>query len=126
MRGNDVVEFLEVSMHEMSLAESMLQIIEDTARIEKFTRVKTVWLEIGQLACVEKESMRFCFDAVTRDSIAQHARLEIVEIKGQGWCEQCAREVPLPALYEACPNCGNYQIKVTDGDQMRVKELEVE
>jgi len=37
----------------------VLQIIEDTARKQNFTCVKTVWLEIGQLACVEKESMRF-------------------------------------------------------------------
>jgi len=113
-------------MHEMSLAENVLQIIEDAASKQGFGRVRTVWLEIGQLACVEPESLRFSFAEVTRDSIAQQARLEIIEIKGQGWCDKCARDVPLPALYEACPNCGSYQIKVTGGDQMRVRELEVE
>jgi len=110
----------------MSLAESMLQIIEDAARKQGFTRVKTVWLEIGQLACVEKESLCFSFDVVTRGSIAQQARLEIVETAGQGWCEKCASEVPIAALYEACPKCGCYQVRVTGGDAMRVKELEVE
>ena len=113
-------------MHEMSLAESMLQLIEDAAHQQGFTRVKTVWLEIGQLACVEKEAMRFCFDAVMRDSIAQHAKLEIIETAGQGWCEQCVSAVPLAALYEACQKCGNYALRVTGGDAMRVKELEVE
>jgi len=113
-------------MHEMSLAESMLQIIEDAARKQGFTRVKTVWLEIGQLACVEKESLRFSFDVVMRGSIAQQARLKIVETAGQGWCEICASEVPIAALYEACPKCGSYQVRVTGGDAMRVKELEVE
>ena len=62
-------------MHEMSLAESVRQIIEDAARKQGFTRVKTVWLEIGQLACVEKESLRFCFDAVTHGSIAPQTHL---------------------------------------------------
>jgi len=113
-------------MHEMSLAESMLQIIEDAARQQGFTRVRTVWLEIGQLACVEQESLRFSFEQVTNGSVADHARLEIIEIKGHGWCDQCGRDVPLPALHDPCPDCGNYQIKVTDGDQLRVKELEVE
>ncbi|MDP1679997.1 MAG: hydrogenase maturation nickel metallochaperone HypA, partial [Candidatus Nitrotoga sp.] len=70
-------------MHEMSLAESVLQIIEDAARKQGYTRVKTVWLEIGQLACVEQESLRFCFDVVMRDSIAHEARLEITETAGQ-------------------------------------------
>lgn len=110
----------------MSLAESVLQIIEDAAHNQGFTRVRTVWLEIGQLACVEQESLRFCFDMVLSDSIAQQARLEIVEIAGRGWCSQCADNVPLAALYEACPNCGSYAVQVTDGDAMRVKELEVE
>ena len=113
-------------MHEMSLAESVLQIIEDTARAEGYARVKTVWLEIGQLAMVEKESMRFCFDVVTRDSIAQGARLEIIETAGQGWCMECARTVAVTARYEACPHCGSVQIEVTGGEEMRVKELEVE
>jgi len=113
-------------MHEMSLAENVLQIIEDAAHQQGFTRVKTVWLEIGQLACVEQESLRFGFDVVTRGSIAEQARLEIIETAGQGRCEKCAQSFPLAALYEACPNCGSYDVKVTCGNGMRVKELEVE
>jgi hydrogenase nickel incorporation protein HypA/HybF len=113
-------------MHEMSIAESVLQIVEDTTRSGGYTRVKAVWLEIGQLANVEKESLRFCFDAVTRDSVAQDARLEIIETAGQGWCMQCACNVPITALHEPCPTCGSYQIQVTGGEEMRVKELEIE
>ena len=113
-------------MHEMSLAESVLHIIEDAAHEQGFTRVRTVWLEIGQLACVEQESLRFGFDVVTRGSIAEQARLEIIETAGQGRCEKCAQNFPLATLYEACPECGSYDVKVTGGNAMRVKELEVE
>ncbi len=113
-------------MHELSLAESVLQLIEDAAREQEFAHVKTVRLEIGQLACVEPESLRFAFDVVMRGSIAECARLEIVETAGQGRCEKCEQNFPLVALYEACPACGSYQVSVTGGDAMRVKELEVE
>jgi hydrogenase nickel incorporation protein HypA/HybF len=113
-------------VHEMSIAESVLQIIEDKARADGYARVKTVWLEIGQLAAVEQESLRFCFDVVTHDSIARDARLEIIETAGQGWCMDCASNVALPALYEPCPDCGSFQIEVTGGEEMRVKDLEVE
>jgi hydrogenase nickel incorporation protein HypA/HybF len=113
-------------MHEMSIAESVLQIIEEAARIEECTKVKAVWLEIGQLAGVEKESLRFCFDVVTRDSIAEDARLEIVETLGRGWCMDCASNVAVTGRYEACPDCGSFRIEVTGGEEMRVKELEVE
>ncbi len=113
-------------MHEMSLAEGIVQLVEDAVRADGCTKVKTVWLEIGQLAAVEKEALRFCFDAVTRDSVAEGARLEIVETPGQGWCMKCEGNVAVTALYEPCPVCGSYQIQVTGGNEMRVKELEVE
>ena len=113
-------------MHEMSLAEGVLQLIEDSAKTENFSRVKTVWLEIGQLAGVDAEAMKFCFEAVVRDSIAQDARLEIIETPGQAWCLQCAETVQVQALYDACPKCGSHQVQVTGGNEMRVKELDVE
>ena len=112
-------------MHEMSLAESALQIIVGAGREQGFTRVKTVWLEIGRLACVEPDAMRFCFESVVAGTLAEGAKLEIIESMGQGICEECHKEVTLDALYEACPHCGGYRVRVTGGDAMRVHELEV-
>jgi hydrogenase nickel incorporation protein HypA/HybF len=112
-------------MHEMSLAEGVLQLIEDAARAQEFSRVTTVWLEIGQLSGVEVEAMKFCFDAVIRDSIADGARLEIVATPGSGWCMQCSQTVPMQEVFGECPQCGSHQMQVTGGTEMRVKELEV-
>lgn len=113
-------------MHELSLAESILQLIEEAALEQKFTQVKTVWLEVGQLACVEKESLRFYFDVVTQDSIAWQARLKIIEIAGEAFCNQCHKTVLIASYYEACPHCGSYALQITQGDGMQIKELEVE
>jgi len=113
-------------MHEMSLAEGVLQIIEDQALKSGFARVKTVWLEIGALAGVETEAMRFCFDAVTRGSVAEGAQLEIIAAPGTSWCMQCSATVPVAERYSPCPHCGGYQLQVQGGTEMRIKELEVE
>lgn len=113
-------------MHEMSLAESVLQIVEEAAREQGFSRVRAVRLEIGQLSAVEVEALRFCFDAVVRETLAGGARLEIDSVPGVGWCMACSASVPLPALYEACPRCGGYQVQPTAGNEMRVKDLEVD
>ena len=112
-------------MHEMSLAEGVLQLIEDAAREQEFTKVTTVWLEIGQLSGVEVEAMKFCFDAVTRDSVADGARLEIISLPGTGWCMACSVTVPMAEVFGECPKCGGHQMQVTGGTEMRVKELEV-
>jgi hydrogenase nickel incorporation protein HypA/HybF len=113
-------------MHEMSLAESVVKIAEDAAQREGFARVKTVWLEVGVLAAVDPEAMHFCFDAVTRDSIAEGARLEIITVPGSARCSDCARTVPVTARYDPCPECGGHQLQMIGGTEMQVKELEVE
>ncbi|HEU0186554.1 MAG TPA: hydrogenase maturation nickel metallochaperone HypA [Gallionellaceae bacterium] len=110
----------------MSLAESVLQIIEDTARVQPFSRVRSVVLEVGALSAVEPEAMTFCFDAVTRGSLAEGARLEIVEIPGTGWCMHCGKNVTLNERYGLCPDCGDARVEITGGTEMRVRDMEVE
>ena len=112
-------------MHEMSLAEGVLQLIEDAARRDRFNKVSTVWLEIGQLSGAEPEAMAFCFDAVMRGTVADGARLEIIALPGQGWCGACNQSVPMTEVFDACPRCGGFPLHVTGGTEMRVKELEV-
>ena len=113
-------------MHELSLCEGILQVLEDQATEQHYASVKTVWLEIGALAAVEVEAMRFSFDLVCRDSLAEGCRLEILPLPGIAWCMQCADSVEINARYDPCPRCGGHQLQVTGGDEMRIKELEVE
>jgi len=113
-------------MHEMSLCESVLSILEDNASSRGFDRVKVVWLEIGVLSGVEPDAMRFCFDAVVRNTLADQARLEIIEVPGEAWCMQCSKAVRIKQRFDACPECGGYQLQVVGGEEMKIKELEVE
>ena len=113
-------------MHEMSLTESVVDILAEEGRRQGFARVKKVWLEIGVLSGVEPEAMEFCFDVVTRGTLAEGAALEIVRTPGQGWCLDCEKNVALSERFGACPECGCHKVQMTGGDEMRVKELEVE
>ncbi len=112
-------------MHEMSLAEGVLQLIEDARRREAFGRVLAVHLEVGALAGVEPEALRFCFDAVTRGTAAM-ARPADRGAPGTGCCMSCGETVPMRELYGDCPACGSAQVQVTGGTELRVRELEVE
>jgi hydrogenase nickel incorporation protein HypA/HybF len=113
-------------MHEMALAESLVQLVEEESRRQGFARVRVVRLEVGVLGAVEPEALRFCFDAVTRGSIAENAALDIVAVPGAGWCLDCARTVALAERFGACPECGRHHVQMSGGDELRLKELEVE
>jgi hydrogenase nickel incorporation protein HypA/HybF len=113
-------------MHEMSLAEGILRIIEDQAAERGFQRVLRVRVEVGRLAGVEIEALRFSFDAVMNNSVAQAAVLEIIETPGRGWCLDCSTGVEIGALYDACPLCGGYRVQASGGMDMRVLDLEID
>lgn len=113
-------------MHEMSICEGILQVLETQAGEQGFKKVITVWLEIGDLSCIEPEALLFSFDVVTRNSLADGAKLEIINIPGRAWCMKCAKNVVIRRRFDECPQCGTYQLQATGGDEMRIKELEVE
>ena len=112
-------------MHEMSLAEGVLGVVQDAAGAHQPCTVRTVRLEIGALAAVECESLRFAFDVVKRGSVADAAELEIVHVPGRAWCMQCSRTVTITERGGACPDCGSWQLQVTGGAEMRVMEFEL-
>jgi hydrogenase nickel incorporation protein HypA/HybF len=112
-------------MHEMALAESIVQIVEDTARSSAARAVRAVWLELGALSHVEHEALRFSFDVVVRGTVAEGARLEVVTTPGRAWCMPCGETVDLARLGDACPRCGSHQLQVTQGEEMRVREIEI-
>ena len=110
-------------MHEMSIAEGVLGIVREAARSNGLSRVNAVRLEIGALAAVEPAALRFCFDAVTRGSLAEGCALDIGEVGGEAWCFGCCETVPLGARGDPCPRCGRGALAVTGGTEMRVKDI---
>ena len=112
-------------MHEMSLAGGILQLVEDAATREGFSRVTLLHLEAGKLSGVELASLRFALEAVSRGTCLEGARIEIDEPPGQGWCMRCSLEVAVHEHGQACPQCGGYQLVARGGDQLRVLDLRV-
>jgi len=112
-------------MHELALTEGIRRVLEAEAERQAFTQVRTVWLELGTLSHAEPEAIRFCFDMVMKGTLAEGARMEIIRTPGKGWCMACSTEIPLAQRFDPCPRCGGHQVQVTDGDAMRIKELEV-
>ncbi|MCB1907788.1 MAG: hydrogenase maturation nickel metallochaperone HypA [Rhodocyclaceae bacterium] len=113
-------------MHEMSLAEGIRGIVESAASGGAFSRVRRVVLEIGVLSVVEKDALRFCFEAVMRGTVAEGATLEMIDLPGAGRCLQCGHGVAIAARFDPCPLCGSYRVEPTAGMEMRVRELEVD
>jgi hydrogenase nickel incorporation protein HypA/HybF len=113
-------------MHELSLIESMLSLVEEERQRQDFSRVRKIRLDVGALGHAEPDALLFCFDAAARGTIADGATLTIVMIPGEGRCLDCRRMVALEHRFADCPLCGGIQVRMTAGDELRLAELEVE
>ncbi len=105
-------------MHELSITRNVVAIVSERAAGQRVTRVR---LEIGCLSAIVPESIRFCFDICAQGTPAEGAALEIVEIPGH-----CGEEVALKAPVGRCPACGAGRLKLVAGEEMMIKEMEVE
>jgi hydrogenase nickel incorporation protein HypA/HybF len=109
-------------MHELAITES---VVARVAECVGAARVLRVVLEVGALTAVMPDAIRFCFELCARDTPCEDATLEIVSVAGHGVCLACEAERDVPELTSPCP-CGSLSVRLTRGQELRVREVEVE
>jgi hydrogenase nickel incorporation protein HypA/HybF len=113
-------------MHELSLCLSTLDIIEQHARQHHARRVTGVWLEVGALAGIEEQALRFSFASVVKNSVAENCALALSFPLARAWCWTCSACVEIPQHASPCPQCGGHALKIESGDSLRITRLEIE
>ncbi|MDJ0695149.1 MAG: hydrogenase maturation nickel metallochaperone HypA [Mastigocoleus sp. MO_167.B18] len=109
-------------MHELGITKNIVAIVTEYAQGKKVNRVL---LEIGQLSAIMPESIQFCFDVVSQGTVLASATLEILEIPGLGHCCECGKEFTLEKYVFRC-DCGSSKINIVTGEELKIKEIEVE
>jgi hydrogenase nickel incorporation protein HypA/HybF len=108
-------------MHELAIAEEIVAIVADRAGV---ARVSRIVIEIGRLCAVVPEALRFCFDLATEGTVADGARLEIVETPGLARCRACGASIVLDRPFGRCA-CGATDLDWLAGEELRIKEVEI-
>jgi hydrogenase nickel incorporation protein HypA/HybF len=110
-------------MHELGITQNIVEIVAEQAQ---GLVVQRVVLEIGQLSAILPDSIQFCFDVCTQGTVLETATLEIIEIPGLGKCRHCGTEVFLDQPFGVCPNCDSIELEIVQGEELKIKEIEVE
>lgn len=113
-------------MHELTLCFNLIRILEQAANSSTppITCITTVWLEIGELAGIDLDAIRFSFPIAATHSLAKDATLEIKTQAGQALCHNCDKNVTLSSLLAPCAICGQYNYTITQGKVFRVIKME--
>jgi hydrogenase nickel incorporation protein HypA/HybF len=111
-------------MHEFGIATSIVEVIEHTVEKRRVKRVLTVTVEVGQLAMVNAEQLKFSFDVIVEGGPFEGAELKVETLPAIARCT-CGFEGALGDEDYVCPTCGR-MYELLEGRGICVKNIEVE
>ena len=109
-------------MHEMALCEAVLAVAFEAADGRPITRVK---VRVGELQRVLPESWEMCWRMAAMDSSAADSMSELSDAPARIQCLSCG-EVGAPRPPLDCAACGGHSVKLLEGDDLVVEEIELE
>ncbi|MDH2998545.1 hydrogenase nickel incorporation protein HybF [Pasteurellaceae bacterium LFhippo2] len=112
-------------MHELSLAQNIMDIVEEQCRKNNVNKVTALWLELGVLSCVEQSALEFCFEMITKDTVAENCQIHFIPIPALAYCWQCQKQVEIQINHNACPHCNSTHLQHRMGNELRIREIEV-
>ena len=112
-------------MHELAIAEGIVDIIHQYVPENDCTTVRTVKLRLGTFAGVVSDSLDFCFGAITAGTPLAGATLDIEHIPFTVECSTCKEISTNDAGTMLCPACGGSETRVLSGTEMNVLEIEL-
>ena len=120
------LDFELSSMHELSIAESILTAVRTELEKHSGARPTRVGLRIGELAAVDVESLTFCFEAVLAGTEWEGLQLDARVCSPRRKCKDCGEDFAVIAYITCCPACASNNTTPTSGDELDFDYLEVE
>jgi hydrogenase nickel incorporation protein HypA/HybF len=114
-------------MHELYLAESIINIVKDCAAREGFKKVNSISLSYGRFSCIESKSLQFAFDVQSKNTPAQEAKLDFKILPAMIHCFSCEKDLEVKTHTGSCPVCGANEVMLVAGtEELQILELDVD
>ena len=113
-------------MHEMTIAMNIVDIVCQKANDEKAHKINSVELEIGSLSGIMIDSLKFCFEAACKNTIANGAELNINEIEAKAFCKSCKKDFKIESDFSPCPNCNDFNFEIVMGKEFSIKSFNID
>jgi hydrogenase nickel incorporation protein HypA/HybF len=112
-------------MHELSIAENIIEIASEQAKKNNLSVVNEIEIEVGKLSGVEIEALKFVMEIATKKTILENSRTIYTLIPGLARCLICSKEFVTESLFTQCPECKQFKFQIIQGEELRVKSLNV-
>ncbi len=114
-------------MHELAIAQSIIETVETRAIECNATHVKGVRLKIGAASGVVVDALTFSFEMLTSQvPILAGAQLLVDSLPHRAWCAHCEQEFPVTNYIVQCPICRQWSTSIVSGTELQIQEMEIE
>jgi hydrogenase nickel incorporation protein HypA/HybF len=114
-------------VHELSIAQSIVEAVEAKATECNATHVKGVRLRIGEANSIVIDSLTFCFEMLTSlEPALAGAQLLIDTVPHRARCRHCNKEFAIVNFVTQCPTCQEWSSEVVSGNELQIIEMEIE
>jgi hydrogenase nickel incorporation protein HypA/HybF len=113
-------------MHEISIAESIVEIAETKAREQSARSVQVVKLRLGTFTTIVPEALQFAFEIARHGTLAHDARLDIEIVPMVVRCVLCDESTqPVGGVCLLCELCG-FPLEIVSGEELQIEYIEVD
>jgi hydrogenase nickel incorporation protein HypA/HybF len=113
-------------VHEISIAENILQIAEAKAREQNARSIQLIKLRLGTFTTIVEEALQFAFEVCRQGTLAAEAILEIETVEMVTECMVCDSQAqPAHGICLICRTCG-FPLRILAGEELRVEYIEVD
>ncbi len=113
-------------MHELSVTEGLLSIVNEEAKIRGVKKVTGINLVIGELASIIDESVQFYFNILSKGTASEGAVLFFRRIPAEYTCTRCNHVFEKKSYTYNCPECGGKAIIASKGQEFYIESIEVD
>jgi hydrogenase nickel incorporation protein HypA/HybF len=112
-------------MHELGIAENILDIVRQSIPAGKASAVRNIRLRAGPFAGIVPDSLKFCFDVLSGDAGMAKAALQIEQTPLAASCRDCGNKSEVKNFVFLCPDCGGGNLETVSGKELEIVEIEL-
>lgn len=113
-------------MHELSVVQGLLRILEEEAARNHAGRVVRVHLQVGLLSCVEYRTLTGCFEICAEGTVAEGAELVCETMPVHAVCKACGHRFEMMKRRFFCPECGSDELELSGGRDLVVAAIDAQ
>ena len=114
-------------MHELGLVNYVVKQVTRIAEENQVSKICSVTLEFGEVSGIVPSYLYSYWDWYTKKfPLFDGAKLQCETIPAVTWCDSCKRTYPTVQYGKTCPHCGSGNTWLQQGNEMNIKQIEVE